>query len=374
MSEKKKIMVVIGTRPEAIKMAPIVKALARQESIKLVVCLTSQHKEMLQQVLDIFEIKFDIDLEIMTSNQTLSGLTAAIINEMDKVIRSERPDWVLVQGDTTTVMAVALVAFYNQVRIGHVEAGLRSFNKMAPFPEEINRKIAGAVADLHFAPTELAKSNLVREGIPSAICHVTGNTVIDALLQALEIPFDLNSSSLSRIPFFTKRVITITAHRRENHGQPLQEICDSVLQLCEEYKDLVHFVYPVHLNPNVQAIVKSKLADQPNISLLDPLDYLSMAQLVKRSYMLLTDSGGLQEEAPGLGVPVLVLRDVTERPEGVKAGCVKLVGTRKDRIVENVKSLLDDRMEWERMATSNNPYGDGKAADRIVRLIMEHGS
>lgn len=371
MKTKNKIMVVIGTRPEAIKMAPIVKALQDQSFVELIVCLTSQHKEMLMQVLDIFKINYHVNLDVMSKNQSLSELTKTILVKMDKTIKEIKPDWVLVQGDTTTVMATALAAFYNNVKVGHVEAGLRSFNKMAPFPEEINRKIAGVIADLHFCPTELAKKNLILEGIPEEICHITGNTVIDALLLALEIPFNIAETPLSNIPFDSKRIITLTAHRRENHGIPLENICDAVIDLCEKYKNEIHFVYPVHLNPNVQSVVNAKLSKTPNISLIRPLDYLSMAHLVKKSFLLLTDSGGLQEEAPGLGVPVLVLRDVTERPEGIKAGCVRLVGTNRSNIVNNVRLLLDNEIEWEIMSKAVNPYGDGHAADRIAQLLIK---
>lgn len=363
-------MVVIGTRPEAIKLVPIIKELKKVVTVETIVCLTAQQREMLDQVLKIFKINPDIDLNLMKHNQSLSEMTTSILIQMDKVLKQTNPDWVLVQGDTTTVMATALAAFYNQIRIGHVEAGLRSFNKWAPFPEEINRKIAGIVTDLHFCPTELAKENLIREGFPPEICHVTGNTVIDALQQAVQLPFNLEKSKLKDIPFGSKEVITVTTHRRKNFGEPLENICKTILQISEIYKERVHVVYPVHLNPNVQNIVHSILGKQSNISLLTPLDYLSMVQLLKKSKVLLTDSGGLQEEAPGLGIPVLVLRDVTERPEGIASGNVKLVGANPKIIFQQVSLLLDNPQEWEKMSKAKNPYGDGSASKKIMDLLL----
>ncbi|HOU19902.1 MAG TPA: UDP-N-acetylglucosamine 2-epimerase (non-hydrolyzing) [Flexilinea sp.] len=369
MNNRLKVMVVVGTRPEAIKMAPVIKCLQAESHIETIVCLTAQHREMLDQVLQIFSIPPDIDLNLMTENQTLSDITASILIQMNKVLLERKPDWILVQGDTTTVMAAALAAYYNQMKVGHVEAGLRSWNKWAPFPEEINRKIAGVIADLHFAPTEMARQNLLREGIPPEICHVTGNTVIDAQQLALKIPFEEKGTPLEGIPFGEKEIITVTAHRRENHGKPLVDICNAILKISQVYADRVHIVYPVHLNPIVRKTAFSILDHQPNISLIPPLDYLSMVYLLKNSKILLTDSGGLQEEAPGMGVPVLVLREVTERPEGVISGNVRLVGTDPENIYTHVCDLLDHPDQWEKMSKATNPYGDGKAAERIVKLI-----
>lgn len=367
-----KIMAVIGTRPEAVKMAPVIQELKRRENIETLLCLTAQHRQMLDQVLELFDLKADIDLNLMKNQQTLPEITASILFHMDQVLKQEKPDWILVQGDTTTVMAAALAAFYNHVKVGHVEAGLRSYNKWAPYPEEINRKIAGVIADLHFAPTTLARENLIKENYPPEICHVTGNPVIDALQQVSAMPFDLSQSPLKDIPFNRKEIITVTAHRRENFGKPLEDICSGILKISREYFERVHIVYPVHLNPIVQQTAHDILGNQENITLLPPLDYLDMVQLMKRSKIILTDSGGLQEEAPGLGIPVLVLRDVTERPEGLESGNIRLAGTDAQHIFEQVKNLLTNRKDWESMAKAVNPYGDGKAARRIVDLLIEN--
>ncbi len=352
-------------------MAPVIRALRKDPAFETIVCLTAQHREMMDQVLEIFDIQADVDLNLMHEDQSLPDLTASILTQMSQVLREQNPDWVLVQGDTTTVMTTALAAFYNQVRVGHIEAGLRSFNKWAPYPEEINRKIAGIIADLHFAPTEGAVRNLLNEGIPAEICHVTGNTVIDALHYAADLPFDIASSALKDVPFGQKQILTVTAHRRENHGKPLEDICRAILRLSEEFSERIHFVFPVHLNPGVRSIVYQMLADRPNIQLLDPLDYLTMVQLLKRTHILLTDSGGLQEEAPGLGVPVLVLREVTERPEGVASGNVRLTGADPDKIYHQVSLLLENPEEWQRMANAKNPYGDGHAAERILQILYK---
>lgn len=366
-----KIMVVAGTRPEIVKLIPVVLALRKKPEIETLFCTTGQHREMAQQVLDVFNVSADLDLNLMTENQSPLGLSAAILTEMDRVLKERRPDWLLVQGDTTTVMAAALAAFYNQVKVGHVEAGLRSFNKWAPFPEEINRRIAGVVADLHFAPTAGAAANLYAEGVPQRQVVETGNTVIDALHLAASLPFDVASSPLQSLPFGEKEIVTVTAHRRENLGAPLERICDALATLAAEYRDRIHIVYPVHLNPNVRATVYPKLGNIANITLLDPLDYLSMVQLMKHSKVILTDSGGLQEEAPGLGVPVLVLREVTERPEGVVSGNVRLVGADREKILTETRRLLDDPVAHRAMSTAVNPYGDGHAAERIVAALLE---
>lgn len=375
-----RVLSIFGTRPEAVKMAPIVHALQLNPEIESRVCVTAQHRQMLDQVLDLFEIQPDIDLDLMRPDQTLAGLTADIFTHLDPVMKRFRPNWVLVQGDTTTVMASALLAYYNRIRVGHVEAGLRTGDKWQPFPEEINRRVAGVIADLHFAPTEWAKANLLREGIPASNILVTGNPVIDALYHVLEhspTPGILRLFNRIGLPDPTDpdaktpcpRLIVITAHRRENFGQPLENICLAIKQLSEIYPD-VKFVFPVHLNPNVQTPVNQLLADLPNVVLLPPLDYLPLVYLLKNATLVLTDSGGLQEEAPGLGVPVLVLRRVTERPEGVEAGTVRLVGTASDRIVTETRRLLDEPEEYARMAHAVNPYGDGHAAERIVKAIL----
>ncbi len=371
MAQNIKVAVVIGTRPEAVKMAPVVLELRRTRGIETILCNTAQHRQMVDQILRLFQLKADIDLNLMKEQQTLPEITSAILLSMDTVLKQTRPDWVLVQGDTTTVMAATLAAFYNQVKVGHVEAGLRSYDKWAPYPEEINRKIAGIIADLHFAPTAQARDNLLKESIPPAICHVTGNTVIDALQLAAEMPFDLGKSPLKSIPFDTKEIITVTAHRRENLGKPLENIFAAILKISHEFYDRIHIVYPVHPNPAVQNAARAILDGQKNISLIAPLDYLDMVQLMKRSKIILTDSGGLQEEAPGLGIPVLVLREVTERPEGIRSGNVRLVGANPERIFNQVSALLNDPADWERMAKAANPYGDGKAAERIVSLILQ---
>lgn len=364
-----KVLSIFGTRPEAIKMAPVVKALSKEAGrIESVVCVTAQHRQMLDQVLSLFDIMPDHDLNLMRSDQSLAQITATSLTELDQVIRLEKPDWVLTQGDTTTAMVGALAAFYHRVKVGHVEAGLRTWDKFQPFPEEINRKIADAVGDLHFAPTELARENLLRESVNETSIIVTGNTVIDALLEVAAKDFDWDSSELAAIPR-DKRIILVTAHRRENFGQPFRQICQALKEIATNFAD-VHLVYPVHLNPNVQQVVQAELRGIENISLLEPLDYLPLVQLMKASYLALTDSGGLQEEAPGLGKPVLVLREVTERPEGVEAGTVKLVGTDKDRIVSETARLLTDSNEYERMARAVNPYGDGQASHRIVTSLL----
>ena len=362
-----KILSIFGTRPEAIKLAPVLSQLNKHE-VHSIVCVTAQHREMLDQVLALFAIQPHYDLALMQPNQSLAALTARALTKLDEVLRMEKPDWVLVQGDTTTAMVGALAAFYHQIKVGHVEAGLRSFDKYQPFPEEINRKMASSVSDLHFAPTEVSRQNLLREGVPEDNIVVTGNTVIDALLQVAAQPYDWDASPLAVIPR-DKRIILVTAHRRENFGAPLQNICAALRTIAERYAD-VHLVYPVHLNPNVQTVVREMLGDIANITLLSPLEYLPLVQLLKQSYLVVTDSGGIQEEAPGLGKPVLVLREVTERPEGVTAGTVKLVGTDQDKIVCEVELLLTDQAEYDRMARAVNPYGDGQASQRIVTKLL----
>ena len=379
-----RILSIFGTRPEAVKMAPVVQALARMPGIDSLVCVTAQHRQMLDQVLNLFNIKPDVDLNLMQPDQSLSNLTADIFTNIDPVLTDLKPDWILVQGDTTTVMAASLAAFYRHIHIGHVEAGLRTNDKWQPFPEEINRRLASVLADIHFAPTEWARLNLLRENIPSEQILVTGNPVIDALHYVLKIPptpdilelFErigipnIHPESSPSISQQSPRLILVTAHRRENFGQPLQNICTALIELVRSYGDGIRIVYPVHLNPNVQKPVYHQLSDIPNIFLLPPLDYLPMVHLMKHSSLILTDSGGLQEEAPALGIPVLVMRVVTERPEGVSAGTVRLVGTDTHEIVKQSCTLLDNPQEYASMAQSINPYGDGKAAERITNAII----
>jgi UDP-N-acetylglucosamine 2-epimerase (non-hydrolysing) len=373
-----RVLSIFGTRPEAVKMAPVVMELSRQPNIESLVCVTAQHRQMLDQVLNLFAIKPDIDLDLMQPDQSLANLTAAIFTNLDPVLSQLKPDWVLVQGDTTTVMASAILAYYHHIKVGHVEAGLRSGDKWQPFPEEVNRTIAGVVADLHFAPTEWAKNNLLRENVPENHIIITGNPVIDALQYVASLPpTDEINQLFSQIGLTLNpsteqpRLILVTAHRRENFGAPLENICHALRQLAEHYGNSIRIVYPVHLNPNVQETVYRLLGNIPNIVLLPPLDYLPFVQLMKRATLILTDSGGLQEEAPGLGVPVLVLRGVTERPEGVQAGTVRLVGTDTRAIVAEAQRLLDDPTAYQQMAQAVNPYGDGHASERIVAALLE---
>jgi len=366
------ILSVFGTRPEAIKMAPVVKALTQQAGVISRVCVTAQHREMLDQVLEIFSIRPDHDLNIMQERQTLSGVTSSALLGVERVIKEEQPDWVLVQGDTTTVLSASLAAYYQRVKVGHVEAGLRTGDKFHPYPEEINRRLSDVMADLHFAPTETARQNLLREGIDPRGIVVTGNTVIDALLDVVKQVRHSGDNPWRSPELDSKRIIAVTAHRRENFGEPLQHICDALLEIASAHKDDVHIIYPVHRNPNVQDVVYPRLGKTPNISLVDPVDYRSMVALLDRCYLVLTDSGGLQEEAPSLGKPVLVLRETTERPEAVEAGTVKIVGTDTRRIVAEASALLDDEQSYLRMARAINPYGDGKASGRIVQAIMQY--
>jgi UDP-N-acetylglucosamine 2-epimerase (non-hydrolysing) len=338
------------------------------DRVASLVCVTAQHRQMLDQVLGLFNISPDFDLNIMQPDQTLAELTANALTRLDTVLADVRPDWVLVQGDTTTAMVAALAAFYRRIRVGHIEAGLRTWNRFHPFPEEINRRIADAVADVHFAPTEQARENLLQERVEADRILLTGNTVIDALLDVASRDYDWQSGELARIPR-EKRLILVTAHRRENFGDPLAQICDALIELAACYND-VHIVYPVHLNPKVHRPVHTKLGSIPNLTLLKPLEYLPLVHLIKASALVLTDSGGLQEEAPGLGKPVLVLREVTERPEGVAAGAVKVVGTNKEGIIRETSRLLDDPYEYQRMSRAVNPYGDGHASRRIVAHLL----
>jgi UDP-N-acetylglucosamine 2-epimerase (non-hydrolysing) len=369
-----RILSVFGTRPEAVKMAPVVHALAHVHGVEARVCVTAQHRQMLDQVLNLFGITPDYDLDLMRDNQSLAELSARIFQDLDPVLEKENPDWVLVQGDTTTVAITALLSYYRRIRVGHVEAGLRTHDKWQPFPEEINRRVAGVTADLHFAPTDWARQNLLREGVPDSAIAVTGNPVIDALhvVAGLPPPEEL-VELLTRLQVTAdgtqkKRLVLVTAHRRENFGHPLEEICYALKDLAK--RGDVEIVYPVHLNPNVQEPVNRILADVRHVTLLPPLDYLPLVQLLKRSTLVLTDSGGIQEEAPVFGIPALVLRDVTERPEGVEAGVLKLVGTDRTTIVSEANHLLDEAAAYASMAKAVNPFGDGKAAGRIVASLL----
>ena len=404
-----KILSVFGTRPEAVKMAPVVRQLAQTAGINARVCVTAQHRQMLDQVLDVFQIRPDYDLDLMRDDQTLAQVSAAIFTHLDPILVDFQPDWVLAQGDTTTVAITSLLSYYRRIRFGHVEAGLRTHDKWQPFPEEVNRRVAGVVADLHFAPTDAARQNLLSEGIDDSLIRVTGNPVIDALnivaqqpepleiselLKQLTIPVVARSDSDEAISTSArgllrrdtrksigagehpprkdsreKELILVTAHRRENFGQPLEDVCEALRQLAS--RGDVEIVYPVHLNPNVQEPVQRLLGNVPHITLLPPLDYLPLVHLMKRARIILTDSGGIQEEAPAFGVPVLVLREVTERPEGVAAGTLKLVGTDTRRIVEEATRLLDDASAHAEMAQASNPFGDGHAAERIVESLLQ---
>lgn len=367
--KKIKVMSVFGTRPEAIKMAPLVKKLERNEHIKSIVCVTAQHREMLDQVLKIFNIKPDIDLNIMRQRQSLTGITTRALEELSKVMQEVKPDIVLVHGDTTTTFVGALAAFYNQIKVGHVEAGLRTYDKYQPFPEEMNRKLTGSLADLHFAPTILAKEHLLKENIDESSIFVTGNTVIDALTTTISDNYKFSIDELNHIDYNNKKIIAITAHRRENLGKPLQNICRAVKHIVESNDD-VEVVYAVHKNPEVQGTVREILGEDSRIHLLDPLDLEDMHNLMNKSYLVMTDSGGLQEEVPSMGKPVVVLRNVTERQEGVEAGTLKLAGTEMDNIIMIVNELLNNKDEYNKMAKSVNPFGDGKASERIVQIIL----
>ncbi len=370
-----KILAIFGTRPEAVKMAPVILQLAATPGIETRVCVTAQHRQMLDQALDLFKIKPDYDLNLMREDQTMAQVSAGIFTHLDPILGEFKPDWALAVGDTTTVVTTSLLAFYRKIRFGHIEAGLRTGNKWHPFPEEINRRLATVTADMHFAPTEWSKRNLLREGVDENAIHVTGNTVIDALhLVAKQAEPNEIGELLTRLGVENKnagrRLVLVTAHRRENFGKPIENICRALLELAS--RGDVEIVYPVHLNPNVREPVNRLLKDAPRITLLPPLDYLPLVHLMKRARLILTDSGGIQEEAPTFGAPTLVLREVTERPEGVEAGVLKLVGTDTDRIVAEANRLLDDTSAHEAMARIANPYGDGHAAERITQALLNH--
>lgn len=372
MKQKIKVMTVFGTRPEAIKMAPVVMELAKHpDTIEPIVAVTAQHREMLDQVLELFAIKPDYDLDIMAAGQTLFDITSKAMLGLDKVIAEAKPDIVLVHGDTTTTFAGALAAYYHQTTVGHVEAGLRTHNKYSPFPEEMNRKLTGSLADLHFAPTDTAADNLLREAVPKDNIFVTGNTVIDALQHTVKDDFTFQDGLLRNIDYMGKRIILVTTHRRENLGEPMRHVYKALKQLLIDFSD-VEIVFPVHKNPKVREVVQDELGGISRVHLIDPLDYEPFANLIHRACLILTDSGGVQEEAPALGKPVLVLRDTTERPEAVKAGTVRLIGTERERVYREAKRLLQDESEYRRMSESCNPYGDGQAARRIVEAVLYH--
>ncbi len=368
--KKLKVMSVFGTRPEAIKMAPLVKELEKNNIIESKVCVTAQHREMLDQVLTLFNIVPDYDLNLMKRKQSLNSITTDVLNNLNDILSVEKPDMILVHGDTTTTFASALAAFYNKIKVGHVEAGLRTYDKYFPFPEEMNRKLTGAIADLHFAPTFRNRDNLLKEGVAKNDIFITGNTVIDAMNYTVEEGYTFMNQVLNNISH-NKKVIMVTAHRRENWGEGIENICKALLKIKDTNKD-VEIVYLVHLNPIVRDVVFKYLDGIEGIHLLEPLDTKETHNLMKKSYFIMTDSGGIQEEAPHLGKPVLVLRDVTERPEAVQSGTVKLVGTDVEKILEEANSLINDEKAYAKMSKAINPYGDGKASERIVKAILNY--
>ena len=361
-----KVMTVFGTRPEAIKMAPLVKELKSRKEIECIVCVTAQHRQMLDQVLEVFDIKPDYDLNIMQSGQTLSDITSRALKGLEEVMNKEKPDIVLVHGDTTTTFAGALAAYYTQTDIGHVEAGLRTYDKYSPFPEEVNRQVTGVIADMHFAPTQVSKNNLLKEGKKEETIYVTGNTAIDALKTTVKDEY--------YHPIFDKigndKMILLTAHRRENLGEPMKNMFRAIKRIVEEFDD-IQVVYPVHLNPLVRQAADEVLGDNSKVHLIEPLEVLDFHNFLNKSHIIMTDSGGIQEEAPSLGKPVLVLRDTTERPEGVNAGTLKLAGTDEEAIYKLTKELLTDKNEYDRMSKSSNPYGDGMSSKYIVDSIIK---
>ena len=368
--KKIKVMTIFGTRPEAIKMAPLVKELEKNEEIESVVCVTAQHRQMLDQVLEIFDVKPDYDLDIMKERQTLLSITTSALEGLDKVMKEAKPDIVLVHGDTSTTFVGSLAAFYNQIPVGHVEAGLRTYDKYSPFPEEVNRRLTGVISDLHFAPTERNRQNLLKENVSDDTIYITGNTVIDALKTTVKPDYSFKDDTLKNMDWEGKRVIVMTAHRRENLGKPLENICRAVKRIVEEFDD-IEVVYPVHMNPAVREVVNEILGNLDRVKLIEPVSADELHNAISRSFMVMTDSGGLQEEAPSLGKPVLVMRTETERPEAVEAGTVKIAGVEEDAIYEMAKTLLSDPTEYGKMARAVNPYGDGHASRRIVEAIIK---
>jgi len=370
-----RVLSVFGTRPEAIKMAPVIAELERHPGqIQNRNCFTGQHRDMVQPLIELFGVRVDHDLNLMRENQTLDYLTVRVIEEVGKILREEAFDYVLVQGDTTTSMGASLAAFYRGTRVGHVEAGLRTYDKAQPYPEEVNRKIIDSVSDLFFAHTDFARNNLLREGVKPLCIEVTGNTVIDSLLQVAGRDYQFSDPSLQALSRETRKIVLVTAHRRESFGDQFESMCAGLKQLARTYAGEIVIVYPVHRNPNVRNVVGTALAGLDNVMLIDPLDYVPFVHLMKRSYLVLTDSGGIQEEAPSLGKPVLVMRNVTERQEAVDAGTVKLVGTDARTIFDEASRLLTDRSSYEAMASRANPYGDGTAAVKTVRRILREAN
>ena len=367
--DKIKVLTVFGTRPEAIKMAPLALELEKYDEIESKVCVTAQHRQMLDQVLEIFGITPDYDLDIMKDRQTLAGITTRVLEGMDDVIKKENPDIVLVHGDTSTSFVAALAGFYNQVKVGHVEAGLRTYDIYSPFPEEMNRQLTGRIAEMNFSPTNQNKENLLKENVSEDSIYITGNTVIDALKTTVKENYTFKDEVLQSLDFENKRVIIVTAHRRENLGKPLEDICAALKHIVEKYED-VELVYPVHLNPAVRETVFGILGETPRVHLIDPLDVLELHNAIARSFMVMTDSGGIQEEAPALAKPVLVLRRETERPEAVEAGTVKIAGVDKNVIISLAEELLDNEEAYNKMAHAANPYGDGNASKRICEAIL----
>ncbi|MBX2930495.1 MAG: UDP-N-acetylglucosamine 2-epimerase (non-hydrolyzing) [Chitinophagaceae bacterium] len=366
---KKKLLFIFGTRPEAIKMVSIIQECKHSDNFDVEICTTGQHKEMLQQVMDFFSLKADYELNVMTYSQTLYHLTSSILTELQNIIATAKPDIVLVQGDTTTAFAGSLAAYYAQIPVAHIEAGLRSFDNYSPFPEEVNRKLIGDIATFHFCPTEKAKQNLINEGKKENL-FVTGNTVIDALLQGVNMVRHDNTIKeyFDNIIIPDRKIILVTGHRRENFGKPFEEICNALLEIAETYND-VQIIYPVHLNPHVQKVVHKKLGSQKNITLINPLDYAKLIYLLDKSYLVLTDSGGIQEEAPSLGKPVVVLRNVTEREEGIEAGTAILAGTSKEKIIQHSFNILNNEEVYNKMAQAVNPYGIGNSGKQIVNIL-----
>ena len=370
--KKIKVMTVFGTRPEGIKMAPIIKAMEKVSEIENTICITAQHREMLDQVLNLFKIEPDYDLNIFKPGQTLTEITMRALEGLEKVILKVKPDILLVQGDTSTVFSGALAAFYQKVKIGHVEAGLRSGNLYSPYPEEANRKLTGVLTDFHFAPTERNRQNLLKEGYSEEKIFVTGNTVIDALQYAVKENYEFEIQLLNDLDYNNRKIILLTSHRRENIGMPMENIFSAINQIALKY-DEVEVVFPVHLNPKVREIANRIFKENNRVHLIEPLDYEPFTNLMAKSYLVVTDSGGLQEEGPTFGKPVLVVREETERPEGIEAGTAKLVGTDYDNILKEIDTLITDKKEYDKMANAVNPYGDGKASERIVDIILKHG-
>lgn len=368
--KKIKVLTVFGTRPEAVKMAPIVKKLNQNENIDHKICVTAQHRQMLDQVLDVFGITPDYDMNIFAPGQTLTQITTRSLEGLEAIIKEFQPDVLLVQGDTTTVFTGALAGFYHKVKIGHVEAGLRSHDMYSPYPEEANRKLTGIITDFHFAPTETSRQNLLNEGYDDSKIYITGNTAIDALLEVVSDEYKFENDLLNSIDYKNRKLILVTAHRSENIGQPMENIFTAIRDVVEKNND-VEVVFPIHLNPKVRDIANRILNNNDRIHVIEPLDYLPFANLQARSYMIVTDSGGIQEEAPTLGKPVLVVRKETERPEGIEAGTAKLVGIEYDDIYREMDILINNREEYNKMANAVNPYGDGKAAERIVDIIVK---